>query len=110
MRFLAIFQKMFSTSLDMFDDVGDEEGLEAFNVRIIHQKKKIEDGGRSEISEDNYCYKFDSLVTSSLLDMTKLQCRIDDKDDALDDCDNKQDIPEQEQTQLSATILGTIQR
>ena len=94
----------------MFDDGGGEENLEAVNVRIIQNKNQLEEFVTSELAEDNYCYKFDSLVTKSLLDMTKLRGRIDDEDDSPDDCDNKQDIPEPEQTQLSATILGIIQQ
>ena len=111
---------MFSTSLEFSDeDDGNEnydekhlQNLEAVNIRIVQNKSQLCGFIRSDLTEDLSCYKFDSLVTKSLLDLTKVDDRTDDddKDDDLAGCDNNQDIAEPEQTQLSATILGNSQQ
>ena len=101
---------MFSGSIEFSDEDGsgdgdsteeDLENLEAVNVRIIKNKNNLRGFVTSELDEDIFCYKIDSLVTKSLLDMTKL-------DGGMNGCDTNQDIPEQ--TQLSATILGSIRQ
>ena len=112
---------MFSTSLEFSDedDVNVNynenhfQNLEAVNIRIVQNKSQLGGFLRSDLTEDLSSYKFDSLVTKSLLDMTKVdddRTDDDDKDDNLDGCDNNQDITEPEQTQLSATILGNSQQ
>ena len=107
---------MFSTSLE-FSDEDDAiesynekhlQNLEAVNIRIIQNKSQFGGFIRSDLTEDISCYKLDSLVTKSLLDLTKLE--EDRTDDDLAGCDNNQDIAEPEQTQLSATILGNSQQ
>ena len=111
---------MFSTSLEFSDedDVNVNynekhlQNLEAVNIRIVQNKSNLSGFIRSDLTEDLSYYKFDSLVTKSLLDLTKVDDRTDDddKDDNLAGCDNNQDIAEPEQTQLSATILGNSQQ
>ena len=108
---------MFSTTLEFSDeDDGKEkylQNLEAVNIRIVQNKSQFGGFLHSDPTQDLNCYKFDSLVTKSLLDMTKVdddRTDDDDKDDNLDGCDNNQDITEPEQTQLSATILGNSQQ
>ena len=112
---------MFSTSLEFSDeDDGNEnynekhlQNMEAVNIRIVQNKSQLGGFIRSDLTEDLSSYKFDSLVTKSLLDMTKVdddRTDDDDKDDDLAGCDNNQDIAEPEQTQLSATILGNSQQ
>ena len=109
---------MFSNSLEFSDeDDGSEsynekhlQNLEAVNIRILQNKSQFGGFIRSDLTEDISCYKLDSLVTKSLLDLTKLEEDRTDDDDNVADCDNNQDIAEPEQTQLSATILGNSQQ
>ena len=109
---------MFSTSLEFSDeDDGNEnynekhlQNLEAVNIRILQNKSQFGGFIRSDLTEDISCYKLDSLVTKSLLDLTKVEEDRTDDDDDLAGCDNDQDRAEPEQTQLSATILGNSQQ
>ena len=93
---------MLATSIEFSDESEEDlENLEAVNVRIIQNKSQL------ELAQGICCYNVDSLVSKSILDMTKLDSILDENDN-LDGCDTNQDIPEPEQTQLSATILGSI--
>ena len=93
---------MLATSIEFSDESEEDlENLEAVNVRIIQNKSQL------ELAQGICCYNVDSLVTKSILDMTNLDSTLDENDN-LDGCDTNQDIPEPEQTQLSATILGSI--
>ena len=109
---------MFSTSLEFSDEDDANESynekhlqnLEAVNIRILQNKSQFGGFIRSDLTEDISCYKLDSLVTKSLLDLTKVDEDRTEEDNNLDGCDNNQDITEPEQTQLSATILGNSQQ
>ena len=106
---------MFSTSLDFSEEEDGSENYnenyhQAVNIRILQNKSQLGGFIRTDLTEDISCYKLDSLVTKSLLDLTKVDEDRTDDDDNLDGCDNNQDIAEPEQTELSATILGNSQQ
>ena len=106
---------MFSTSLDFSEEEDGSENYnenyhQAVNIRILQNKSQLGGFIRTDLTEDISCYKLDSLVTKSLLDLTKVDedSGRTEEDNNLDGCDN-QDIG-LEQTQLSATILGNSQQ
>ena len=111
--------RMFSPSLEFSDEEDGSESydenhlqnLEAVNIRILQNKRQFGGFIRSDLAEDiNLTYNLDSLVTKSLLDLTRVEDDRTEDDDNLDGCDNNQDIAGPEQTQLSATILGNSQQ